>query len=438
MQNLNKGISLVEALVGIALMLVVFVSFVGFLNAGIKIVGVSSAKVGAVALANEQMEKIRNLPYAEVGTVGGIPSGNVPQNISSVLNGINYTIRTLIQYVDDPADGEGAEDENGITADYKRVKVEVGWEGKNFTNPLVFVSDVMPKGMETNAGDGTLKINVFDAAISPVVSADVHIENSELVPSVSVDVFTNSQGKVVFPGAPTAASYKITVTKTGHSSAQTYDVTPENPNPQPGHLTILEGETTEASFSIDLVSTKTVKTFEATTTLPLIPFHMRGEKIIGKDIDNEPIYKYSHDLLSGGDGAKEIFNLEWDNYLLTIDGPSTGYDISEICPFQPFNILPDTNNTTDIILFPHVTNTFLVSVKDGSGNFIPGASARLYKTGYDKTVDSSATCGQSFFSPLSASASYTLEVTKTGYQNFSLSNISISGQSNMEINLSPL
>jgi type II secretory pathway pseudopilin PulG len=583
---MKKGFSLIEAIVGIALMLVVFVGLLGAFRMAVQIVGVSKARVGAVALANEQMESIRNLPYEEIGTVGGIPSGNIPQSETFLLNGVNYTRRVLIQYVDDPADGEGANDENGITTDYKRVRVEVRWEARHSADPVVLVSDIAPKGIETNAGGGTLKINVFDASVQPVASADVHIENNSTDPVVSVDVFTNSQGRVVFPGAQASGSYEITITKTGYSTAQTYDTTAENVDPRPAHLTIIEGETTEASFSIDLLSSKTVETYEppsedswsdsfideskisatssvvvadgevklasttetgyefsgylisetiapdaliswgelswtddepvntdikyhllyasttgwvlipesdltgntegfdgspvdlsgldsstysnirlrgnlstldASTTpvlfdwrvvwnanripIPFVDFFMRGDKIIGYDASSpaNPIYKYSENLNTGASGSLAIENLEWDNYLITIDGAVTGYDIAESCPFQPVGIVPNTfDNLTALLLAPHQTNTFLVAVEDLDGNFLSGASVRLYRTDYDETQTSSDSCGQVFFSPLVDAIDYTLEVTQTGYEDFSLSNVEVSGQTSMKVMLSPL
>ncbi|HDO23686.1 MAG TPA: hypothetical protein ENG99_00520, partial [bacterium] len=154
------GFSLIETLIGTALMLVVFVSIFGVFNMGIKIVGKSKAKAGAIALATERMELIRNLPYKDVGTAGGLVPGNIPQTESIVLNGINYTRSVFVQYVDDPKDGIGANDENGVTADYKIARVEVNWPGA--ASPVIFVSNIIPKGIETVAGGGTLKLNVFD------------------------------------------------------------------------------------------------------------------------------------------------------------------------------------------------------------------------------------------------------------------------------------
>lgn len=575
----TNGFSLIEAIVGAALVVTVFVAILGVFNSGIKLVGRSKAKAGALALANEQMENIRNLPYGDIGTVGGIPPGDISQTSTTSLNGIEYIRRTFIQYVDDLKDGQGGNDENGITSDYKRVKTEMTWPGAS--GPLALISDIMPKGIETTAGGGTLIINIFDTAAQPVSLAKIHIENSLIIPIVSLDVFTNAQGRVVFPGSPSASNYEITATKENYNAAQTYDADAINVSPSPGHLTILEGETTEASFVIDKVSAKAIKTWEpiknfswsdpfndwskissfsstsvgaglaalaeetpgayfangflisqdiggierlnswnefswnddtptgtdikyylmryqgsdlalvpdadlpgnssgfqnspadlsglSTTTyptlklkaelsatapavtpslldwqiswkagpfpLPNIAFRMRGEKITGRDASNNPIYKYDEDLTTDSGSQIQINNLEFDLYDITVDSSAIGYDISEICPFQPANILPNTSNATNFYLVDDASHTLLINVKDALENTLTGASVHLYAAGYDNTATSSA-CGQSFFSPLSP-VEYNVDVSKSGYETANLT-VSVAGQTRLEIKLNAI
>jgi len=257
-----RGFSLVEVLVASSLMLIVFVGITGAFQAILELASHNKSKVSALAIASERMEFIRNLPYDDIGTVSGIPSGAIPQTEIVSLNGIDYTRRVLVQYVDAPEDGTESADENGITADYKRVKVEVSWATRNATSTVFSVSNFVPKGIETIAGGGTLIINVLNALGVPVAAADVHIENNTLDPVVSIDTFTNTEGKVLFPGSPAGSSYEITVTKAGYSTAKTYDSDVTNPNPSPGHLSVIEGETTVSTFQIDVLGSKTVNTYE--------------------------------------------------------------------------------------------------------------------------------------------------------------------------------
>ncbi|MCR4330578.1 MAG: carboxypeptidase-like regulatory domain-containing protein [Patescibacteria group bacterium] len=257
----RAGLSLIDVIVGVSLMVLVFVSIFGVFRLSTEVIANSKARIGALALVNEQAEYIRSLSYDDVGTVAGIPSGNIPQIETITLNDVEYIRRILVQYVDEIKDGEGAADENGITADYKRAKIEVKWTIRQQEKSIILVTNVVPKGIESLAGGGTLIINVFDALGAVVEGANVHIENNSLIPAVSVDISTNSDGKVLFPGSPSGNNYEITVTKTGYSNAQTYDADAGNPNPNPGHLSVIAGETTSVSFQIDKVSGKTVRTF---------------------------------------------------------------------------------------------------------------------------------------------------------------------------------
>jgi len=260
-QPTEAGLSLIDVIVGTGLMVLVFVSIFGVFRLSMEVVANSKARIGALALVNEQVEYMRSLSYEDVATVGGIPSGNIPQTETVMLNDIEYNRRTVVQYVDDAQDGEGAADENGIAADYKRAKTEVKWTIRGQEKSIILVTNIVPKGIESIAGGGTLIINVFDALGVPVQGANVHIQNDSLDPVVSVDVLTNADGKVLFPGSPSGNDYEITVTKTSYSSAQTYDTDAENPNPNPGHLSVIAGETTSVSFQIDEVSHKIVRTF---------------------------------------------------------------------------------------------------------------------------------------------------------------------------------
>jgi len=258
----KNGFTLIDAIIGLSLLVIVILGIYGTLNFSLKMNERDKARIGAVSLANEQMEKIRNLAYNDIGTEGGIPPGPIPQNQTISLNNIQYTIKTFIQYIDDPSDGEGENDENGITADYKKARIEVTWPSKQPVDPVIAISNFAPPGIETIEGGGTLIIQVFNAQAEPIAQANVHIVNPTVDPPIDLITLTNDQGKVIFPGTPAASSYQVIVTKEGYSTAQTYDATPENPNPNPGHLTILESQTTEASFIIDRLSNLTITTVE--------------------------------------------------------------------------------------------------------------------------------------------------------------------------------
>jgi len=253
--------SLIDALIGSALVLVVFLAFFGLLRSSILISGVAKAKAGATTIANSQIEYVRSLDYDAVGTVGGIPAGVVPQYATTTLNNIQYVARTFIEYADDDADGLAGADSNSITTDYKHVRVAVTYTVREQEREVSVVTNVSPPSIETTTGGGTLRINVSDATGLPVPGAEVRIVNSGTSPTIDVTTFSNSAGSVDLGGAPVSSQYQVYVTKDGYSSAQTYPYTVANPNPTPGYLTVAASQTTTSSFAIDLLSELTVRTF---------------------------------------------------------------------------------------------------------------------------------------------------------------------------------
>lgn len=259
LQN-TRGMSLVEVVIAAAVMALVFGGLMVSFQLMISLIGVAKAETGALALANERIEYIRSLPYDDVGTLGGIPEGIIPQNTTRVLNGVTYNERVLIAYVDAPEDGEGEDDENGILADYKLVKIEYTWDQKGQERSRELVSNIVPRGIETTAGGGTLRVNVFDASVLPVEGAEVRLYNNTGTSTIDTIRYTNAAGVALFAGAPALASYEFTVTKDGYSTDGTYSATAENPNPSPPHVAVLEGEVSTMNFQIDALASVEVAT----------------------------------------------------------------------------------------------------------------------------------------------------------------------------------
>lgn len=264
--NGQKGATLLDTVVGVALMLVVFLGIYATFQLSIDVISNNKARAGAIALAGARMEYLRSLPYDQVGTAGGIPSGTVPQIETVSQNGVNYTRRTLVRYADDPKDGSGAADQNSITADYREVRVELSWIARTGARSVVVAGRISPPGIEQAVSGGTLSIIAVNASALPVMDAQVRIYNPGLNPQVDVTTYTNASGTVSFIGAPAGSGYQITVSKTGYSTARTYDATAQNTNPTPGHLTVVNNQTTQATFAIDVLGSITVYTYKQIQT----------------------------------------------------------------------------------------------------------------------------------------------------------------------------
>jgi type II secretory pathway pseudopilin PulG len=256
----NAGFSFVELIVTVAIFSLVFGGLFASFQVMTSLIGSSKAKAGALSLMSSKMEYVRSLPYSSIGTDGGVPSGIISQNSTTTLNGIEYSQRVLIQYIDDAADGVGGADTNGILADYKQAKVEYTWSIRGKTSTVALVSNIVPLGIESTAGGGTIKVNVFDANVAPLAGVGVHFVNNTTAPTIDTWRYTDLSGIVYLSGAPAEANYEITVSDTGYSTDGTYTATASNPNPSTQPVAVAESLITTMNFQIDQLSDLLVST----------------------------------------------------------------------------------------------------------------------------------------------------------------------------------
>ncbi len=416
----TSGFTLVETLTALGVLGLFLGAIALILQQILSQVGESRVRATALALAQERMELVRNLPYADVGVSGGIPQGPIAQTETVTINKQDFHINTSIIYIDDPFDGTTPTDL--INTDYKRVRIEVTWEGLFPSRyPVVLVTNIVPKGVETIVGGGTLLLQVFNALGEPVPAATVTIDNTDVVPEIHMQTLTDNQGWVVIPGAPACVTcYKITVTKNGFSTDKTYG-SEEVANPLLPHATILEGETTQLSFAIDRVGTVTIRSYgPAPNYAPVanVQFTLQGSKIIGYDTLDEPVYKYSYSTNTGG-GIVTIPNLEWDTYTLLFT--NSQHNLAGSIPLNPFQISPGDNISLNMVNVPKTNHSLLIAIKNAAEELQASASTRLVNTslGYDVTKSTAATgsadYGQVFFGGLNQTV-YDLTISLSGYQ----------------------
>lgn len=256
----NPGLTLIDVIVGVAIAGLLLAAVFGMFNTSLTVIFDANARSQAIALAEQRMEYIRSLPYRDIGTKGGIPAGELQEDETIKRDSISFNRRTFVQYYDDAADGTGDDDSNNIQEDYKRAKVEVTWQDGSQTKSVESAGFIVPDGIESSEGGGTLSLHVFDAVGDPVADAEVRIENPSTSPAIDTTTFTNASGTTKFSGAPASSNYQVTVSKPGYSTARTYDQTETNVAPDPGHLTVASSSVTSASFPIDVLSDITLHT----------------------------------------------------------------------------------------------------------------------------------------------------------------------------------
>jgi len=432
---MKESFTLVDVLIGTSLVLIIFVGVVGAFRLGFKVVEQSQNRIVATAIANQEIEMARNLDYESVGTQGAtlpFASGDFEEISIVVRNNIEYTVEIKVKYIADSADGL-AGPEDVCPNDYKKMGVKVSWPGI-FGGEISLFTDIAPDNLAEECAQlgGVLMISVFDAYGEMVPSPLIEIFDPAT--GLPIDSATPSGGEYHFVLSPDA--YKVVVSKSGYNQEQSYGeeeiTTPEKPHP-----IIIEGEVTEMSFSIDKVSSFSVSSFsiveEEPVVVPNAQFHLQGEKIIGYDEDEEPVYEYSQDHITDSSGQLIISDLEWDSYTFSVD-PATGLDLADIVPSpQPIDLFPDTSLAVELYLDSE--NSLLAEVED-SLTFEPlfSATVRLFNLGlgYDETQYTNE-AGQTYFIPLEVE-SYGLEVEAEGYLPFS-GTVPVSGDATETVQL---
>ena len=172
--KLHRGVSLLDALMGAALLALVFTGFLATLQFAVRAATDSKARAGAVTLAQAKIEYLRSIPYDEVGFTwadtnrghgsdddgydddhpgyGGVLSDEYDliavKYEQITLNNIVYERRTLVAFVDDQADGQNEYDSNFITDDYKVAKVSILWATRGITHSVDMQTNIVPEGTE--------------------------------------------------------------------------------------------------------------------------------------------------------------------------------------------------------------------------------------------------------------------------------------------------
>ncbi len=436
----QKGFTLIETLVGSIVFVLVALSAYRAFGVLMDAVSASQAKIAATSLANESFEIIRNLPYNDVGIVAGLPVGKIPRTQNFIRDNYFFTVQTTIRSTDDPFDGTiGGNPGDTSPADYKLADLDITCSNCKIFQPLKFTTLVAPSALETASTNGALFIQVFDSAGLPIPGSSVHIVNTQTNPDTIIDEITDITGWVKIVDAPTGTNaYNITATKLGYSLDQTYPIGGgAGANPNKPDATVVLQQVTQSSFSIDRTSTLDVSSVDvACVALPSVGFSMTGTKLIGAPA----VLKYpTQNFTTDATGAYTFSNLEWDTYgvLLT----SATYDLAGTSLLSTFPLNPNENKNLQLIAVPHVNRALLVSVKDSNNVAIDGATVRLQNGGFDETKTTNsgvcATPGQVFWNGL-ASGTYTLTVSKAGYQIYTDNSLSVSASwQNQTITLTP-
>ncbi|MEI6580740.1 MAG: hypothetical protein WCO07_01045 [bacterium] len=438
----NKhGFGLIETLVGTAIFILIAISTYQVFGILMDAVSLSRTKISATSLANEQFEIIRNLPYVDVGIIGGMPAGKIQRTQTLTRDNHPFLVQTTIRSVDDPFDGTIDGTPADLSpADYKLVDLDISCPSCKLFPNLNFTTLVAPKALETASTNGALFVRVFNFEGTPIQGAQIHIVNTQTTPGITIDETTDNEGWLkIVDAIPGTEAYSISATKSGYSTDKTYQKNGDaGPDPIKLDATVVVKQVTQLSFSIDRLSSFLVSTIKPSCEIiPNINFSLTGAKLIG----TPSVLKYTtHNFTTNALGQSAIPDLEWDSYLASLQ--ETSYDIAGTIPINPISLSPGENKTLQIITTPHLANALLVLIKDSAGNPIDDATVVLQKTGFEENkTTSSIGCnppGQVFWNGLGV-GTYNLTVTKAGYEisNNSINISSTPGWQNFNVTMTP-
>jgi len=257
-RSTQSGFTFVELIIVSAITVIIFGALFSSFQYTLEVIALSRSKLSGLSLATERMEFFRSLPYDNVGTVTGIIRGPIANNQTLTLNGIEFTERIVIDYVDGPGDGLGGADINGILEDYKQVKLEYTWELRGESYDLSLVTNIMPRSTETSVGGGSIRVNVLDQDFVPLPGAVVQISNASSTAPLYESRVSNASGAVLLSGVPVDSNYQIVVggpiSGRAYSTSSTYIADSSIPNPSSPAFSVSEGGISTLAFIIDELS----------------------------------------------------------------------------------------------------------------------------------------------------------------------------------------
>jgi prepilin-type N-terminal cleavage/methylation domain-containing protein len=387
MKKINlRGFTLIEVMLAIAVFVIFAVGVYGGVQYMFKIIYLSRVHILETAILSERLEIIRNLPYQDVGLIGGIPNGILERNNKITRNGIDFDIITTIRNIDDPFDGTvTTTPQDTSPADYKLVELSIICSDCSQKKPFVLSTIIAPKNREGDTLNGSLFIQVFDANGRAISGATVRVINVSTTPAIDITDTTGDDGWLRIVDTPTSTlGYQIYISKDGYSSDYTTSSSALVLNPVKLPANVASQQATEIYFAIDLLSTLSASTINPSCAiLPSRTLNIWSKKLIG----TEPATSKFFDVFQTNESGYYLYDnsLEWGDYYFSASG--TAYDIAGTIPILPLYLNPGLSQEIKIILRPKTDHSLLIGVKD-SGTLLPlsDASVRLFGNGYDQTL----------------------------------------------------
>lgn len=149
----QRGMTILEVLVALFIFSLLGLAVIGLVITSTRTAIVSEQRTVAQGIINEELERIRALPYTDIGydatTCGGLacaPVGVIPQHHLLTRNGQSYSLQTTITLIDDTLTPS-------VTEDYKQVTISVTLPSARAGQPpLTATTLAVPKPHRSGSG----------------------------------------------------------------------------------------------------------------------------------------------------------------------------------------------------------------------------------------------------------------------------------------------
>jgi prepilin-type N-terminal cleavage/methylation domain-containing protein len=368
----ERGFTLIETIIGLVVMTILVIAVTNLFVSNLKSVTLGKARAMGQALASQQIEELRDLPYQSVATASGAiyPPGNLPDTQTVVRGGYTFTVKTEINYVDDAYDNLAPTDLN--PADYKKAQVSVYLKS---SGQLVsqLSTDIAGKAAETASNTGILRIKVIDANGQPIANANVTIVNTNPNPDVNITTNTDSLGLVLIPNLPLDSSnrYLVTASLSGYSTDGTQADPAGSPVAVQLNPNVLVQQITSLTLAIDRVASMNVHVVDTSgAALASKAIRIRGAKAL--ETTSGVASKWKYDVTSTTDASGDIAlsSIEWDSYSFT---PPSGYYLVSAQPYAPVAVSPNGSQSVILVLstsstYPTISSTTPITGQTGTTN----------------------------------------------------------------------
>ncbi len=206
---------MIDLIISMAIIVILFGGiYLVYFSVVAAIGNIGSHSAATSAIENE-VEMIRNLPYGDVGTVGGVPAGVIPQVQTVTVGSFVFSLATTVLNIDDPFDQSPS---SSPVADYKLVDITASCALCTNFAPVEITTTVASRNLTAGTPYGSIFVNVIDAEGASVPEATVQVVNASVTPSIDVTDTTNASGVLELIGVPTSTQgYQIFVSKPGFS-----------------------------------------------------------------------------------------------------------------------------------------------------------------------------------------------------------------------------